>query len=105
MSWVSAECSDGDVRLLTSFSENDVISNALSGVLGDVHGTLEVCEDQLWKKLVLCVNAGGGEQWTVENTAVACRDRGYTAPGMVSARGSYMESEQSIIVIGMYISW
>ena len=104
MSWVSAECSDGDVRLLTSFSENDDISDALNGVLGDVHGTIEVCEDQLWKKVVLCLN-GGGEQWSMENTAVACRDRGNAAPGMVSARGSYMESEQSIIVIGMYISW
>ena len=83
MSWVSAECSDGEVRLLTSFSDSDAISGALNGVLGDVRGTLEVCEDQLWKRVVLCVN-GGGEQWTVENTAVACRDRGYTAPGMVS---------------------
>ena len=87
---------------MTSFSNSDDISDALNGVLGDVHGTLEVCENQLWKRVVLCLN-GGGEQWTVENTAVACRERGYTAPGMVSARGSYTESEQSIIVIGMYI--
>ena len=84
MSWVSAECSDGEVRLLTSFSDSDAISDALNGVLGDVRGTLEVCENQLWKKVVLCVNAGGGEQWSMENTAVACRDRGYTAPGTVS---------------------
>ena len=83
MSWVSAECSDGEVRLLTSFSDSDAISDALNGVLGDVRGTLEVCEDQLWKKVVLCVN-GGGEQWSMENTAVACIDRGYTAPGTVS---------------------
>ena len=104
MSWVSAECDDGEVRLLTSFLENDAISDALNGVLGDVHGTLEVCEDQLWKRVVLCLN-GGGEQWSMENTAVACREHGYTAPGMVSARGSYMESEQSIIFLGVYISW
>ena len=83
MSWVSAECSDGEVRLLTSFSDSDAISDALNGVLGDVRGTLEVCENQLWKNVVLCLN-GGGEQWSMENTAVACRDRGYTAPGMVS---------------------
>ena len=78
-----AECSDGEVRLLTSFSDTNVISDALNGVLGDVRGTLEVCENQLWKRFVLCLN-GGGEQWSMENTAVACRERGYTAPGMVS---------------------
>ena len=89
---------------MTSFADSDDISDVLNGVLGDVRGISEVCENQLWKKVVLCVN-GGGEQWTVENTAVACREHGYAAPGMVSARGSYMESEQSIIVIGMYISW
>ena len=83
MSWVSAECSDGEVRLLTSFSDSDAISDALNGVLGDVRGTLEVCKNQLWKNVVLCLN-GGGEQWNMENTAVACRDRGYTAPGTVS---------------------
>ena len=79
--WVSAECSiNGDVRRLTNVNG---ISDALNGVLGDVHGTLEVCENQLWKRVVLCLNGGGG-QWTVENTAVTCRERGYAAPGMVS---------------------
>ena len=65
-------------------ANNNAISAALDGVLGDVHGTFEICENELWKKVVLCLNEGEGEQWTTENTAVACRELGYPAPGLVS---------------------
>ena len=86
----SAECSDEDLRLLTSFEDNDVFSAALDGVLGDVRGILEICENELWKSVVLCLNEGDleGEQWTTENTAVACRELGYPAPGSLSGSGS-----------------
>ena len=54
-------------------------------MLGDVRGILEICENELWKSGVLCLNEGDlGEQWTTENTAVACRELGYPAPGLVS---------------------
>ncbi|CAI8017565.1 hypothetical protein GBAR_LOCUS10657 [Geodia barretti] len=76
----SPECSDRDVRLLTRFGDNNAISAALDGVLGDVHGTLEICENELWKMVALCNE--GVEQWTMENTAVACKELGYPAPGI-----------------------
>ncbi|CAI8011154.1 hypothetical protein GBAR_LOCUS7251, partial [Geodia barretti] len=76
----SPECGDEDVRLLTA-ADNNAISAALDGVLGDVNGTLEICENELWKKVVLCLNEGEGEQWMTENTAVVCRELGYPAPG------------------------
>ncbi|CAI7989240.1 hypothetical protein GBAR_LOCUS170 [Geodia barretti] len=76
----SPECGDEDVRLLTA-ADNNAISAALDGVLGDVHGSLEICENEIWKKVVLCLNGNGEELWTTENTAVACRELGYPAPG------------------------
>ena len=68
---------------------NDIsnkISQALDGVFGDVYGSLEICENAVWKKVVLCLNEGDGgtELWTMENTAVACRELRWMAPGMVS---------------------
>ena len=64
-----AECDiDGGVK----FADN----NARFGYLEDVLGPIEVCEDQLWKNIVLCE-----EEWTRENTVVACRDLGYATAG------------------------
>ena len=74
------DCTDGDVRPFIVRSESETFSAALGGVLGDVWGSFEICEDQFWKKVVLCVS-DGGQQWTVENTAVACRELGYPAAG------------------------
>ena len=76
----SAECGDKDVRLFTSIADSNEISATLDGVLGDAHGVLEICENELWKRVVLCNE--GVEQWTMENTAVACRELGYPAPGI-----------------------
>ena len=79
-----AECSDGGVRLLTSFSDSDAISDALNGVFGDVHGIIDVCENQLWKRVVLCLN-GGGEQWSsgehgscLQRTRIYCTRYGFS---------------------------
>ena len=53
----------------------------LDGVLGDVSGAAEICENEMWKTVVLC--QGGGEmQWTTENTVVACRELGHPAAGI-----------------------
>ena len=45
-------------------------------IQGDVVAAIEVCEDGLWKSIFLCE-----EEWTRENTVVACRDLGYAAAG------------------------
>ncbi|CAI7989244.1 hypothetical protein GBAR_LOCUS172 [Geodia barretti] len=97
----SPECSDEDLRLLTSFEDNDDISAALDGVLGDVRGILEICENELWKSgVVLCLNEGDGgtELWTMENTAVACRELRWMAPGESGAIG-HTESSRKLSYI------
>ena len=45
-------------------------------IQGDVVGLIGVCEDRLWKNIFLCE-----EEWTRENTVVACRELGYAAVG------------------------
>jgi hypothetical protein len=87
----SPECGDKDVRLFTSISDSNPISAALDGVVGDAHGVLEICENELWKRVVLC--SEGVEQWTTENTAVACRELGYPAPGQSGAYDVQMTEE------------
>lgn len=43
---------------------------------GDAVGLIVVCEDRIWKNIFLCE-----EEWTRENTVVACRQLGYAAAG------------------------
>ena len=70
------------MRILPLLSgTEEALSTSAVDLEGDVQGTTEICESTLWKKVVLC---DGGVQWTMENTAVACREQGYPAPGQVS---------------------
>ena len=55
------------------FTKNDV---DFEHIQGDVVGVIEVCEGSLRKNIVLCE-----EEWTRENTVVACRQLGYAAAG------------------------
>lgn len=41
--------------------------------------SIEVCENELWKKVVVCSKK---ERWTI--AAVACRELGYSAGGRSS---------------------
>ena len=93
----SAECSDEDVRLFTSIADSMAISVALDGVLGDAHGVLEICENELWKRVVLCNE--GVEQWTTENTAVACRELGYPTPGLASVSVVVIAITRNVVFI------
>ena len=65
-------CTDGDVRPVSGTRRDGRLAT------GDIAGSIEICENQLWKKVVLCLHH---EQWTMETTAVACRELGYTAGG------------------------
>ena len=97
----SPECGDKDVRL-TSMADSNAISAALDGVVGDAHGVLEICEDKLWKMVVLC--SEGVEQWTTENTAVACRELGYPAPGLASVSVVVMAIARNVVMALRYRS-
>ena len=51
-----AECSDGQLRLVSTSEEH--------------HGYLEICSDQRWKRFSM-------SYWTINNARVACFELGY----------------------------
>ena len=70
----------------------------LDGVPGDVSGAAEICENEMWKTVVLC--QGGGEmQWTTENTVVACRELGHPAAGIYICPHTYLQD--SIVCLSL----
>ena len=71
---------DGHVRLVSGSDYNN-FTVVLGGELGDVHGLLELCEGDTWKRPCLIAADGATEHWSASETAVACREMGRTRAG------------------------
>ena len=61
---------------MTGSRGDTIISGRLT--TEDIAWSIEICENELWKKVVLCLD---NEQWTMETIAVACRELGYSTGG------------------------
>ena len=66
---------------LVSGSDNSTFIALLGGELGDVHGVLELCEGDTWKRPCLIAADEATEHWSASETAVACREMGHTRAG------------------------
>lgn len=87
--------------MLDSVSSNDDIFGELDGVLGDVFATVEICEDELWKMVAVCQN--GREQWTMGNTAVACRQLGYPIASTVLGLNGRRVTQPDYYIMAVFV--
>ena len=71
------ECSEGDVRL-NRITDPDTLYRL--NITGDVQGLINICENEVWRNVVLC---GTDVTWNDSNTAVACRELRYAAAGQL----------------------
>ena len=75
-------CNYGEVRLVGG--ENEIYYN-INGILeyrGDVHGAIDVCENEQWS--YIC-----DADWTMEDASVACRELGNAQLGWFSLKITY----------------